>query len=248
MQKLAKSHTADMNHVPLRDALSMIADGAGVDVVIDERAAADIGVDVQSETVTLHVQPRPMEQILSLTLRLTNPQLDYSIYNGVVFVSSREALNRRIVTRIYDLPSSVDRAAMMQMIASVKSGVLRATSSSRRSSSPRRKSPSRDVARIAGHADRPGAAAGGNKSDVPFPPSQRAKAAEVAAKFPKELVRLLPTRVRIRCWSRQRRRIRLKISSLNAIGWDSLTREINLIRGFAVTWPRMVLFKILKRH
>jgi len=104
---------------PLRDLLENVGQQAGVDVVIDERAMRDnAGLDLNvAVTMTLR-EPRPADQLLRLALRLAaGSQLDYTVVNGTVLVSTRDELARHVVTRVYDLHDiEGDRSTIAQIV------------------------------------------------------------------------------------------------------------------------------------
>ena len=184
MKKLTAAHPADFNNMNLRDALSYIADAGRLDIVIDERALSEAGVDMVQTQVSMRVQPKPIEQLLSLTLRLATPQLDYSIYNGVVFVSSRDALNRRIVTRIYDVPAKLDREGMLQMISTAV-GAARCNVFEDKIVITAPEVAQRDIARLLAQLE-PSAQQSSNRGAMFMYGLHNANAVEVAKEFPAE--------------------------------------------------------------
>jgi hypothetical protein len=102
-ERLKHTHPMSTSGVPLREVLRMLADIGKLDIVTDDRAISESGVDPDVPVnLNLH-DPRSLEQILEMSLRLAGPQIDYSILNGVIFVSSRTQLNSRVVTRVYDV-------------------------------------------------------------------------------------------------------------------------------------------------
>ncbi|HEY8748370.1 MAG TPA: M56 family metallopeptidase, partial [Tepidisphaeraceae bacterium] len=101
-ERLKHTHPMKVDGVPLRDMLNMIAEIGKVDIVTDNQALADAVDPNVAVTMNLN-EPRPLEQILEMSLRLASPKIDYSILNGVLFVSSRAQLNQRVVTRVYEV-------------------------------------------------------------------------------------------------------------------------------------------------
>jgi len=63
-------------------------------------------------------EPRPADQLLRLALRLAaGSQLDYTVVNGTVLVSTRDELARHVVTRVYDLHDiEGDRSTIAQIV------------------------------------------------------------------------------------------------------------------------------------
>lgn len=103
---------------PLGELLENVGQQAGVDVVVDERAIQEAGVDTNT-AVTMNLrEPRAADQVLHLALRLAaGSQLDYAIVNGTVLVSTRGDLARHLVTRVYDLHDiEGDRPTIAQIV------------------------------------------------------------------------------------------------------------------------------------
>ena len=102
----------------LADLLENVAQQAGLDVVVDERALQDAGIDANTPVTMTLREPRAADQILHLALRLAaGPQLDYAIVNGTVLVSTRADLARHLVTRVYDLHDiEGDRSTIAQIL------------------------------------------------------------------------------------------------------------------------------------
>jgi hypothetical protein len=112
MERLKQPHPLDSQGVPLRDVLRMIADLGKLDIVTDDQALSDaLNAPVN---MTVH-EARPLEQLLEMSLRLAGPQVDYTVLNGVIFVSSRSELNGRVVTRVYDV-GNADHDAITDLL------------------------------------------------------------------------------------------------------------------------------------
>lgn len=102
----------------LGDLLENLGQQTGVDVVVDERAMQEAGVDANTHVTMNLREPRAADQILHLALRLAaGSQLDYAIVNGTVLVSTRGDLARHLVTRVYDLHDiEGDRPTIAQIV------------------------------------------------------------------------------------------------------------------------------------
>jgi hypothetical protein len=116
-EKLRRPQAAQFNGLPFRDVLTNLADAGGIDIVVDEKALADVGVDSSAAAVTMNIrEPRPLEQLLELAMRLASRDLDYSLVNGVVFVSTRAELARHVITRAYGVGNGGDRDELTNLI------------------------------------------------------------------------------------------------------------------------------------
>ena len=112
MERLRQSHPLSSQGAPLRDVLRQIADIGKLDIVTDDKAlSSELDAAIN---LSVH-EPRPLEQLLEMSLRLSGPQADYSVLNGVIFVSSRGELNSRIVTRVYDV-GNADHDAITDLL------------------------------------------------------------------------------------------------------------------------------------
>ena len=116
-EKLKKPVSAQFNGVALRDVLSFFADTGGIDIVLDEKSLSnELGAEFTTTPVTMVTrEPRPLDQLLPLALRVASAQIDYSLVNGVVFVSSRSELSRHVITRVYDI-GNADPGEMSNLI------------------------------------------------------------------------------------------------------------------------------------
>ena len=116
-EKLKRPQAAQFNGLPFRDVLTNLADASGIDIVVDEKALADVGVDSSAAAVTMNIrEPRPLEQVLELAMRLASRDLDYSLVNGVVFVSTRVELARHVITLRYGVGNGGDRDELINLI------------------------------------------------------------------------------------------------------------------------------------
>jgi beta-lactamase regulating signal transducer with metallopeptidase domain len=116
-QKLQKGQSVHFEGVSLRDVLNQLADAGSIDIILDEKALTDVGIDSSNAAVTMNVrEARPLEQVLQLALRLASRDIDYSLVNGVVFVSSRAELARHVVARAYGIGLDTDRNELAELI------------------------------------------------------------------------------------------------------------------------------------
>jgi len=115
MERLKVTHPLASQGAPLRDVLRMIADFGKLDIVTDDQAISTAGADLNAPVNMTINEPRPLEQLLEMSLRLAGPQIDYSVLNGVIFVSSRDQLSNRIVTRVYDI-GNADHGAITDLL------------------------------------------------------------------------------------------------------------------------------------
>jgi len=114
--KLQRPQSAKFDSVPLQDVLTNLAESGGVDIVIDQKALSDSGIDPGSSAVTLNIHdPRPLDQVLQLVLRIADSRLDYSLVNGVVLVSTRAELANHLITRAYEVGAG-DREELGNLI------------------------------------------------------------------------------------------------------------------------------------
>lgn len=118
LEKLRHPHPLEVEGIPLSDVLAKLADIAHVDIVIDNRPISEADIDPGAAAVTLKVrETRPVEDLLKLSLRLVDPALDFSIVDGVVFVSTRAELSRHLVTRVYRIEDLGNAAELAEAIA-----------------------------------------------------------------------------------------------------------------------------------
>jgi beta-lactamase regulating signal transducer with metallopeptidase domain len=114
-ERLKHLQPLDANGLPLREVLNMIADVGKVDIVTDDQSLANAGVDPNVAVNIRLRDPRPLEQILEMSLRLASPQVDYTILDGVIFVASRAELNAHTVTRVYDI-GNADHSTLNELL------------------------------------------------------------------------------------------------------------------------------------
>jgi hypothetical protein len=104
--KLQKAVPVELNGVGLADALDMLADKAGIDVVTDWKALESAGVNRDAAVSLRFRQEVPAEQVLTWVLRTaTGDAAGFAIDHGVVVVSTKEQLDRMVLTRAYDVRS-----------------------------------------------------------------------------------------------------------------------------------------------
>ena len=90
---------------PLREALALIADRAGVDVLPDWHALEAAGGPGPDTPVNLKLKkPFPTEQVLRWSLRSAGGDaIGFAVDHGILYVGDRASLDRLVVTRAYDL-------------------------------------------------------------------------------------------------------------------------------------------------
>jgi len=104
--KLQKAVPVELNGVGLADALDMLADKAGIDVVTDWKALESAGVNRDAAVSLRFRQEVPAEQVLAWVLRTAaGDAAAFAIDHGVVVVSTKEQLDRIVLTRAYDVRS-----------------------------------------------------------------------------------------------------------------------------------------------
>jgi hypothetical protein len=102
--KLQKGVPLDLNGVGLADALTELADKAGVDIITDWKALEGASVDRDAQVTLRFRQAVPAEQVLAWVLRsAAGDALGFAIDHGVVVVSTKEQLDRMVLTRAYDV-------------------------------------------------------------------------------------------------------------------------------------------------
>ena len=89
--------TMDFNDAPLPEVIDFLRDVTNVDIIIDPTVLREQG-DVRS---SLKVKDIPAANALNLLLGLSG--LDYTIQNGVVLITSKDAVERKSYTRAYDI-------------------------------------------------------------------------------------------------------------------------------------------------
>lgn len=104
LEKLQRPMPMQVENEPLVDVLNMLAEKGGFDVLIDNRALAEAGID-QNSPVQINIrEPQPVEQLLHFVLRQTGgDEVGFSLVHGVVLVSNRAELASHLVTRVYDV-------------------------------------------------------------------------------------------------------------------------------------------------
>jgi len=104
--KLQKGVPLELNGAGLADALAEIADKSGVDIVTDWKALESANVNRDASVTLRFRQAVPAEQVLAWVLRsAAGDELGFAIDHGVVVVSTRDQLDRMVLTRAYDVRS-----------------------------------------------------------------------------------------------------------------------------------------------
>lgn len=102
VEKLQGSMPLQVEGQSFEDVLNMLAQKGGFDVLIDNRALGELNLIPQ---VQMNIrEPQPIEQLLHFVLRqVGGDDIGFSVVHGVVVVSSKAALDRHVVTRVYDI-------------------------------------------------------------------------------------------------------------------------------------------------
>src|SRR5262249_26707484 len=104
-ENLRKPLKGTFNDVALTDLTTYLADQTGADVFIDNKALDDIGIDRNTPINLTLRQPLPAEEVLRLALRSAGGNnIGYAVFHGVVTITSRDQLDRSLVTRAYSIP------------------------------------------------------------------------------------------------------------------------------------------------
>lgn len=107
--KLVKRVDVEFMETPLGDALTFLAEKAGVQIYLKRRALDDVGI-TPLDPVTFNLAQIPID--MALDLMLDELQLDYTIDRGIVVVSTPEDIEMNLQVAVYnvrdllaDLPS-----------------------------------------------------------------------------------------------------------------------------------------------
>jgi hypothetical protein len=91
----------EFTEIPLKEALAYITDKHDVRFFIDERALNEASIPIDT-SVTLNLNGVPVEMVLELMLHQL--RLGYTVRNGLIIVSTEEALANRAEVRVYRVP------------------------------------------------------------------------------------------------------------------------------------------------
>jgi hypothetical protein len=116
-QKLAQRLDADFLEFPLRDVLAFLADQAQVQFYINRRALDDEAAS-DDAPISLKLKNVRLETVLDLALEQANPNLAYQERDGVLMISTLQALEGATEVRVYNCRdllamTSPDPAEMM---------------------------------------------------------------------------------------------------------------------------------------
>jgi len=97
-------------HLPegtsFEEAINWFRKTSGLSVDVNWNALSAVGVDRTTDTLGITLQEARFETVLQLLLAKVSPPeapLDYDIVDDVVRISTRELLDRRRITRVYDV-------------------------------------------------------------------------------------------------------------------------------------------------
>ncbi len=107
----------------LKDALEVMAESGRVPIVANWNAMSKFGVDSTTDSLGLRLSGVPLSTALELLLQNASGEaaLDYAIMNGVIRVSTSEALAEQIVLRVYDCSDLIRRPSGAELSAWFKS-------------------------------------------------------------------------------------------------------------------------------
>jgi len=94
----------DFDEIPFRDVVEFLRNVSGVSIFVNWRALTLRGIDKTTE-VTVHLTKVPVETALRVVLNDvggTEP-LEYVVQDAVVYISTKEDMSRRTLTRVYDI-------------------------------------------------------------------------------------------------------------------------------------------------
>jgi HAAS domain-containing protein len=100
-EELKKIADVQLNEIPLKDVLEHLSDKHNVQFFIDFRSLNEASIPIDSP-VTLNLKRVPAEMLLELMLHQL--QLGYTVRNGLIIVSTEEALANRAEVRVYKVP------------------------------------------------------------------------------------------------------------------------------------------------
>jgi hypothetical protein len=106
LQQLDEPTSIDFEVTPLDEAAVYLSQLHGIQVVLDEPALAEAGID-SSTPVTLRLKGISLRSALRIMLRNTDPVLTFDIDNEVLLLTTNEAAGNRLVTRVYPVPDLV---------------------------------------------------------------------------------------------------------------------------------------------
>jgi len=99
--RLAQRIEVKFQDVPLTEILGFLGDELGLETFVqrNDLGAAEISLDTQ---VTLKFRHVRADTLLDLALRQVSPELGYTIRDGIVIISTKNALSEGQVVRVYN--------------------------------------------------------------------------------------------------------------------------------------------------
>lgn len=98
-KKLQQTLDVHFQDMPLNDVLSYFSEALGVQFYVDRRKCEDAGVDVD---IQLTLELKQIQSATALELLLHEHGLDYMVQDGLIIVSSEEALAAKREVRVYN--------------------------------------------------------------------------------------------------------------------------------------------------
>jgi hypothetical protein len=98
-----KANDVSFENLPLEQVIEWITEITGVNTHVQWQALENAGI-ARDAVVSLRVKNVSIERVLRLVLDdLGAVRLDYEVVDGVLLLSTREALHRNLTTRVYDV-------------------------------------------------------------------------------------------------------------------------------------------------
>jgi general secretion pathway protein D len=89
---------------PLSDAIDFLRDLTGANILVNWNALQAAGIDKQTVTINASLHDVPFSKVLTIVLDQAGPgKLGYNIEDGVITISTMDELNKKVVTRVYDI-------------------------------------------------------------------------------------------------------------------------------------------------
>ncbi len=119
---LAKPVDLSFRVASLRDLAAGIEQAVDCDVWFDRRALEEAGFDLDDAIVTAESHGIPLAHFLTRTLQ--DCDLDWTVADGGIEITTREAAFESLCTHIYDVSDLCDGAAGLQTLIAVVSGAI----------------------------------------------------------------------------------------------------------------------------
>lgn len=114
---LRQRTTTDFFELPLRDAMSYLADAHNIAIVIERKGLFDFGMSDQ-DPVTLAIDGIRLDAALNILLGQLS--LTYVVEDGVLKVTPAQSAPEKVQIRIYDIPvSPQDSGNLMEIIRAI---------------------------------------------------------------------------------------------------------------------------------